>query len=184
MRLSMGFTGKEPLRWRLAFVAAFNPMEAELQKPAYFPARVQLAHSLAAQAAAQVTQTVFGRHRLRPRLAPRVLPAQLRLRPRQPAHHSPDAGAGGRPDGHLPERAHPAHHQVLRHPPPTHSWPRWSPPAPSNSPNAPRCANCAPPPRASAAPATASTAVAAPVSPRIGHDGKPLPLDTFRAVFV
>lgn len=59
MLLAMGFTGKEALRWKLAFIAAFNRMEAELQKPAYDPARIQLAHSLAAQAAAQVTQTVF-----------------------------------------------------------------------------------------------------------------------------
>lgn len=57
--LAMGFTGKEALRWKLAYIAAFNRMEAELQKPAYDPARIQLAHSLAAQAAAQVTQTVF-----------------------------------------------------------------------------------------------------------------------------
>ena len=59
MLLAMGFTGKEALRWKLAFIAAFNRMEAELQKPAYDPARIQLAHTLAAQAAAQVTQTVF-----------------------------------------------------------------------------------------------------------------------------
>lgn len=59
MLLAMGFTGKEALRWKLAYIAAFNRMEAELQKPAYDPARIQLAHSLAAQAAAQVTQTVF-----------------------------------------------------------------------------------------------------------------------------
>lgn len=59
MLLAMGFTGKEALRWKLAYIAAFNRMEAELQKPAYNPARIELAHSLAAQAAAQVTQTVF-----------------------------------------------------------------------------------------------------------------------------
>lgn len=59
MLLAMGFTGKEALRWKLAFIAAFNRMEAELKKPAYDPARIQLAHSLAAQAAAQVSQTVF-----------------------------------------------------------------------------------------------------------------------------
>lgn len=59
MLLAMGFTGKEALRWKLAYIAAFNRMEAELHKPAYDPARIQLAHSLAAQAAAQVTQTVF-----------------------------------------------------------------------------------------------------------------------------
>lgn len=59
MLLAMGFTGKEALRWKLAYIAAFNRMEAELQKSAYDPARIELAHSLAAQAAAQVTQTVF-----------------------------------------------------------------------------------------------------------------------------
>lgn len=59
MLLAMGFTGKEALRWKLAYIAAFNRMEAELQKPAYDPARIELANSLAAQAAAQVTQTVF-----------------------------------------------------------------------------------------------------------------------------
>ena len=59
MLLAMGFTGKEALRWKLAYIAAFNRMEAELQKPTHDPARIQLAHSLAAQAAAQVTQTVF-----------------------------------------------------------------------------------------------------------------------------
>jgi len=59
MLLAMGFTGKEALRWKQAYIAAFNRMEAELQKPAYDPARIQLAHTLAAQAAAQVTQTVF-----------------------------------------------------------------------------------------------------------------------------
>lgn len=59
MLLAMGFTGKEALRWKLAYIAAFNRMEAELQKPTYDPARIELANSLAAQAAAQVTQTVF-----------------------------------------------------------------------------------------------------------------------------
>ena len=59
MLLAMGFTGKEALRWKLAYIAAFNRMEAELQKPAHDPLRIQLAHRLAAQAAAQVTQTVF-----------------------------------------------------------------------------------------------------------------------------
>ena len=46
MLLAMGFTGKEALRWKLAYIAAFNRMEAELQKPAYDPARIELAHSL------------------------------------------------------------------------------------------------------------------------------------------
>lgn len=59
MLLAMGFTGKEALRWKLAYIAAFNRMEAELQKPAQDPQRIQLAQRLATQAAAQVTQAVF-----------------------------------------------------------------------------------------------------------------------------
>lgn len=59
MLLAMGFTGKEALRWKLAYIAAFNRMEAELQQPAQDPQRIQLAQRLATQAAAQVTQAVF-----------------------------------------------------------------------------------------------------------------------------
>ena len=59
MLLAMGFTGKEALRWKLAYIAAFNRMDAELQKPAQDPQRIQLAQRLATQAAAQVTQAVF-----------------------------------------------------------------------------------------------------------------------------
>ena len=59
MLLAMGFTGKEALRWKLAYIAAFNRMESELQKPAQDPQRIQLAQRLATQAAAQVTQAVF-----------------------------------------------------------------------------------------------------------------------------
>ncbi|MDH1337503.1 hypothetical protein N5D77_25835 [Comamonas thiooxydans] len=43
----------------MAYIAAFNRMEAELQKPAQDPQRIQLAQRLATQAAAQVTQAVF-----------------------------------------------------------------------------------------------------------------------------
>ena len=42
MLLAMGFTGKEALRWKLAYIAAFNRMEAELQKPAQDPQRIQV----------------------------------------------------------------------------------------------------------------------------------------------
>ncbi|UUE94305.1 Rha family transcriptional regulator [Comamonas thiooxydans] len=38
---------KEALRWKLAYIAAFNRMEAELQKPAQDPQRIQLAQRLA-----------------------------------------------------------------------------------------------------------------------------------------
>lgn len=37
MLLAMGFTGKEALRWKLAYIAAFNRMEAELQSPPTTP---------------------------------------------------------------------------------------------------------------------------------------------------
>lgn len=57
--LAMGFTGKKALAFKLAYIDAFNRMETELQKPAPDLQRIQLAHRLAAQAAAQVTQTVF-----------------------------------------------------------------------------------------------------------------------------
>lgn len=59
MLLAMGFTGKEALRWKLAFIAAFNHMEAQLQKPAYDPDQVALAHRAALVATAQVYQSVF-----------------------------------------------------------------------------------------------------------------------------
>lgn len=35
----MDFTGKEALRWKLAYITAFNRMESELQKPAHDPKR-------------------------------------------------------------------------------------------------------------------------------------------------
>lgn len=57
--LVMGFIGKEAAAWKVAYLAAFNRMEAELQKPAQDPQRIQLAQRLATQAAAQVTQAVF-----------------------------------------------------------------------------------------------------------------------------
>ena len=59
MLLAMGFTGKEALRWKLAYIAAFNRMEAELQKPAYDPDRIALAHRAALVATAEVYQSVF-----------------------------------------------------------------------------------------------------------------------------
>lgn len=57
--LAMGFTGKEALQWKLAYIDAFNRMEAELQKPAHDPERIRLAHALASEASAQVARTVF-----------------------------------------------------------------------------------------------------------------------------
>lgn len=185
MLLAMGFTGKEALRWKLAFIAAFNRMEAELQKPAYDPARIQLAHSLAAQAAAQVTQTVF------------EAIASGRDSDWRRARYLLSFGYDREGQATIPQAQvvgddqmvtslnalvqHITKHDVL----------------PSDAQLAALVTACAQQlseraqvrelraaTKASAAPATTSTAVAAPVSPRLGHDGKPLPPDTFRAVFV
>ena len=58
--LAMGFTGKKALAFKLAYIDAFNRMEAELQKqPAPDAQRLQLAQTLASQAGAQVMQTVL-----------------------------------------------------------------------------------------------------------------------------
>ena len=185
MLLAMGFTGKEALRWKLAFIAAFNRMEAELQKPAYDPARIQLAHSLAAQAAAQVTQTVFdaiasGRDSDWRRV--RYLLSFGYDRDGQPT--IPQAQVVG--DDQMVTSLNALIQHITKHDV-----------IPSDAQLAALVTACAQQlseraqvrelraaTKASAAPATTSTAVAAPVSPRLGHDGKPLPPDTFRAVFV
>ncbi len=57
--LAMGFTGKKALAFKLAYIDAFNRMEAELQKPAYDPDRIALAHRAALVATAEVYQSVF-----------------------------------------------------------------------------------------------------------------------------
>ena len=56
--LAMGFTGKKALVFKLAYIDAFNRMEAALHQPAGTQ-RMELAFSLAAEAAAQVHRTVF-----------------------------------------------------------------------------------------------------------------------------
>lgn len=185
MLLAMGFTGKEALRWKLAFIAAFNRMEAELQKPAYDPARIQLAHSLAAQAAAQVTQTVFdaiasGRDSDWRRA--RYLLSFGYDHDGQPT--IPQAQVVGDDQMVTSLNAlvqHITKHDVIA----------------SDAQLAALVTACAQQlseraqvrelraaTKASAASAATSTAVAAPVPPHIGHDGKPLPPGTFRAVFV
>lgn len=118
MLLAMGFTGKEALRWKLAYIAAFNRMEAELQKPAYDPARIQLARSQAAQAAAQVTQTVFdaiasGRNSDWRRA--RYMLGFAYDNSGQPSL-PPRSNAGRRANGGIYGRADPAHHQPRRSP--------------------------------------------------------------------
>ena len=185
MLLAMGFTGKEALRWKLAFIAAFNRMEAELQKPAYDPARIQLAHSLAAQAAAQVTQTVFdaiasGRDSDWRRV--RYLLSFGYDRDGQPT--IPQAQVVG--DDQMVTSLNALIQHITKHDV-----------IPSDAQLAALVTACAQQlseraqvrelraaTKASAAPATTSTAVAAPIPPHIGHDGKPLPPGTFRAVFV
>jgi len=183
MLLAMGFTGKEALRWKLAFIAAFNRMEAELQKPAYDPARIQLAHSLAAQAAAQVTQTVFdaiasgGNSDWR---RVRYLLSFGYDRDGQPT--IPQAQVVG--DDQMVTSLNALVQHITKHDV-----------IPSDAQLAALVTACAhqlseraqvrelrAATKASAAPA--STAVAAPIPPHIGHDGKPLPPGTFRAVFV
>ncbi|MCO4240854.1 Rha family transcriptional regulator [Acidovorax facilis] len=57
--LAMGFTGKEALQWKLAYIDAFNKMEAELQKPAHDADRTRAAFDAATQAAAFVQNAVF-----------------------------------------------------------------------------------------------------------------------------
>ncbi len=57
--LAMGFTGKKALAFKLAYIDAFNRMEAELHKPAYDPEQVALAHRAALVATAEVYQSVF-----------------------------------------------------------------------------------------------------------------------------
>ena len=185
MLLAMGFTGKEALRWKLAFIAAFNRMEAELQKPAYDPARIQMAHSLAAQAAAQVTQTVFdaiasGRDSDWRRV--RYLLSFGYDRDGQPT--IPQAQVVG--DDQMVTSLNALVQHITKHDV-----------IPSDAQLAALVTACAQQlseraqvrelraaTKASAAPATTSTAVAAPIPPHIGHDGKPLPPGTFRAVFV
>jgi hypothetical protein len=184
MLLAMGFTGKEALRWKLAFIAAFNRMEAELQKPAYDPARIQLAHSLAAQAAAQVTQTVFdaiasGRDSDWRRV--RYLLSFGYDHDGQPT--IPQAQVVG--DDQMVTSLNALIQHITKHDV-----------IPSDAQLAALVTACAQQlseraqvrelraaTKASTATST-STAVAAPIPPHIGHDGKPLPPGTFRAVFV
>lgn len=57
--LAMGFTGKKALAFKLAYIDAFNRMETELQKPAYDPDQVALAHRTALVATTEIYQSVF-----------------------------------------------------------------------------------------------------------------------------
>ena len=57
--LTMGFTGKKALAFKLAYIDAFNRMEAKLLQPAQDPKRIEYARQLAHAATAQVYQAVF-----------------------------------------------------------------------------------------------------------------------------
>ena len=57
--LAMGFTGKKALAFKLAYIDAFNKMEAELQKPAHDAERVRQAFELASEVGAVAARTVF-----------------------------------------------------------------------------------------------------------------------------
>lgn len=57
--LAMGFTGKKALQFKLAYIDAFNKMEAELQKPAHDANRINKALSLVAEVMPHVSRAIF-----------------------------------------------------------------------------------------------------------------------------
>lgn len=57
--LAMGFTGKKALQFKLAYIDAFNKMEAELQKPAHDTDRINKALSLVAEVMPHVSRAIF-----------------------------------------------------------------------------------------------------------------------------
>ena len=57
--LAMGFTGKRALAFKLAYIDAFNRMEAALADATHTPERVNLAYTQAAAVAEQAARTVF-----------------------------------------------------------------------------------------------------------------------------
>lgn len=184
--LAMGFTGKKALAFKLAYIDAFNRMEAELSQPAQDAQRLQLAQTLASQAGAQVMQTVFdavmsGRN------------ADWRR-----ARYLLSFGYDQRGQPNLPQTKEVADGQIIASLPELTQHIAKADIMPSDTQLAAlasactqrlseraqireRCATTA---VAASAPTAAPANVAAPVSPRIGHDGKPLPPGTFRAVFV
>jgi Rha family phage regulatory protein len=185
--LAMGFTGKKALAFKLAYIDAFNRMEAELQKqPAPDAQRLQLAQTLASQAGAQVMQTVLDAvlsgNTADWRRA-RYLLSFGYDQSGQPSLPLAKAVTDGQIIASLPELTqHIAKGDIM----------------PSDTQLAALASACtqrlseraqirerrATTAVAASAPTAAPANVAAPVSPRIGHDGKPLPPGTFRAVFV
>ncbi len=57
--LSMGFTGKRALAFKIAYIDAFNRMEAAITESTHTPERVNLAYAQAAAVAQQVARAVF-----------------------------------------------------------------------------------------------------------------------------
>jgi Rha family phage regulatory protein len=58
--LAMGFTGKRALAFKLAYIDAFNRMEAALAEATHTPERVNLAYAQAQAMAEQAARAVFG----------------------------------------------------------------------------------------------------------------------------
>lgn len=179
--LAMGFTGKKALAFKLAYIDAFNRMEAELSQPAQDAQRLQLAQTLASQAGAQVMQTVFdavmsGRNADWRRA--RYLLSFGYDQSGQPSLPQTKEVADGQIIASLPELTqHIAKADIM----------------PSDTQLAALASACTQrlseraqirERKAEVATPTPAPTLAAPVSPRIGHDGKPLPPGTFRAVFV
>lgn len=180
--LAMGFTGKEAAAWKVAYLTAFNNMEAELQKqPAPDAQRLQLAQTLASQAGAQVMQTVLDAvlsgNTADWRRA-RYLLSFGYDQSGQPSLPLTKAVTDGQIIASLPELTqHIAKGDIM----------------PSDTQLAALASACTQrlseraqirERRTEVATPTPAPTLAAPVSPHIGHDGKPLPPGTFRAVFV
>ena len=57
--LAMGFTGKKALQFKLAYIDAFNRMEATIAESTHTPERVDLAYAQATAVAEQAARAVF-----------------------------------------------------------------------------------------------------------------------------
>ncbi|WP_312568283.1 Rha family transcriptional regulator [Comamonas sp.] len=194
--LAMGFTGKEAAAWKVAYLTAFNRMEAELQnQPSQDAQRLQLAQTLATQAGAQVMQTVFDAVMSGSNADWRRARYLLSFgydQSGQPSLPQTKTVTDGQIVASLPELTrHIATADIM--PSDTQLAALASACTQRLTERAQireRCAATAvamvPATAPAAHPATAvqSTTTAAPIPPHIGTDGKPLPPGTFRAVFV
>lgn len=194
--LAMGFTGKKALAFKLAYIDAFNRMEAELQnQPSQDAQRLQLAQTLATQAGAQVMQTVFDAVMSGSNADWRRARYLLSFgydQSGQPSLPQTKTVTDGQIVASLPELTrHIATADIM--PSDTQLAALASACTQRLTERAQireRCAATAASavagaPAAVAAPAaTAVTTASTHLPPNIGHDGKPLPPGTFRAVFV